>query len=450
MSTHAILFIKGECIINDKMFREHFDLYESLSLIRVVIEAGHSLFTDEDLNYLGYLEDSINGILPKDIHTGERGWKALFEGDKELSLPYLIVNDENVNMLTLKDWQKILLSHLAHQLYTLNVTETKDEIQVSDIIEVTDSAVPLRLQLFSLSQKLPCLIRTVKIVNHSFDEGHLVICVVNDKGETIDMMTLRYGECRFANFLGDRLIEFLPIMSLSRTQMGCFRFGDDGIISIQNKRVNSQSESSFCIDGVTQFCVDEQDGVIAISNGKLVVRSVAFSVRDTRFKMEPSEQIVKIAIMGRIFLALSSLGKVYSNIAKFRNLEKRNIISIGINWDGVPYYLLSDGRFITSFEQCDNVYSAISTNIETFSLKLRSGSVRYSNKEFLPAIPEETVCINGKEYRLDLKTRTLYLDDLTSELADNVDSFGLLKTSDGYNLVTCSGSELQVIKTNIN
>ena len=263
-------------------------------------------------------------------------------------------------------------------------------------------------------------------------------------------MTLRHGESRFANFLGNRLVEFLPVMSLSRTQIGCFRFGDDGIISILNKRLNSQSESSFCIDGVTQFCVDEQDGVIAISNGKLVVRSVAFSVKDTMFTMEPSEQIVKIAIMGKILLALSSFGKVYSNIAKYRVMEKCDIISIGINWDGVPYYLSSGGELFTSFEHCDNVYSAISTNIETFSLKLRSGHIRYSNKEFLPAVPEEPVCINGKEYRLNLMTHTLYLDDLTRELAENVDSFGLLKTSDGYDLVTCSGSELQVIKTSIN
>ena len=450
MSTHTILYMKGECITSDKMFREHFDLYESLSLIRVVIEAGHSLFTGDDLKYVGYLKDCINGIVPKEVQIGERGWGAIFEGGKELPLPFLIVNGENVDVLTLKDWQKILLSHLAHQPYTLNVTETKQEMQVSDIIEVTDSAVPLKLQLFSLSQKLPCPIRTVKIVNQSFDNSSLAICVINDYGKTIDMMTLRHGESRFANFLGNRLVEFLPVMSLSRTQIGCFRFGDDGIISILNKRLNSQSESSFCIDGVTQFCVDEQDGVIAISNGKLVVRSVAFSVKDTRFTMEPSEQIVKIAIMGKILLALSSFGKVYSNIAKYRVMEKCDIISIGINWDGVPYYLSSGGELFTSFEHCDNVYSAISTNIETFSLKLRSGHIRYSNKEFLPAVPEEPVCINGKEYRLNLMTHTLYLDDLTRELAENVDSFGLLKTSDGYDLVTCSGSELQVIKTSIN
>ena len=206
-------------------------------------------------------------------------------------------------------------------------------------------------------------------------------------------------------------------------------------------------EETFATDGITQFCVDEGKGLIAVSEGRLIARTNMFGINETRFKLESSEYIVKVAIMGRSLLALSSYGKVYSNIPAFRVLDKLNIVSIGINWDGTPYYLSSDGVLNSGFNHCGDVYSVVSTNVDTFSLKLRSGHIHYSNKEFLPAIPEKSVCINGKEYRLDLQGATLYLDDMTCELADHVDDFDLQKTSDGYNIVVCSNSMLQTIKT---
>lgn len=446
MSTYTILHLKGECITSDKMFRDYFDLQEAMSLMRIIVEAGHNLFAGDDLRYLECLRESICGRIPKEIIVGEQGVSAIFEDGSEILLPYLTADGSQAGMVTVRDWQRILLSHLGHQPITVTITEPQQVASFTDTIELLNAEEPLRLRLFSLSPTLLCPIRTVKIVNRTYNESSIHIFVDNDNGDTIDILTLRHGECRFANMIGERLVEFLPIISLSRTQMGVIRFDESSRCVVSYKRNTQQTEESLAIDGITQFCVDEDKGLIAVCEGRLMARTNIFGINDTRFKLDSSEQIVKVSIMGKSLLALSSHGKVYSNIPAFRRLDKLNIVSIGINWDGTPYYLSSDGVLNSGLNHCGDVYSVISTNVDSFSLKLRSGHIHYSNKEFLPVIPQKSVCINGKEYRLDLQGATLYLDDTTCELADHVDDFDLQKTSDGYNLVVCSNEMLQVIK----
>lgn len=422
--------INGNPITTIKGFQNHFDIQEIMRTLNLFISECDCIFNHSDysdwFSLLGnvYAEDNPYSILiiQKDI------CKLRYDSkDYDLIIGFDIndIAEQNIVLNKVQLIKVILYQlgkrHLPTKLLNGNAkTIDGDEIEVSNIAG-GENSFPFRL--FDYCDLLPDKIRTIKILNTSQgDNKSITLAVTNEEDETIDLLRLREGEYIYANFVGNRFVEFLPRISVSLTQTAYHSF-DGHIVSFSTDKHYPNT------DDVTQFCINDEEGLLTLKKGVISPRNIHNNLDGIKQNLEKDECIVKIMMRHDVIAALTNKGNVLQNIAPYVIRKKNDVVSIGFGWDSGLYMIKSNGNLIFASNQeivvLESVYNVLSADFNSFSVLTRDGANQ------LPHDVSEKVGLfrrfncNRKAFKWNLKTLELTAEGCADSIATDIEEITL-------------------------
>lgn len=410
-------------ITSARLFREHFSLDNMFPLLHLIVgQEGSCLFSSEDdLMVLEQLRASCeNGFqIPPEYADGNI---IKLQAMLLCRLGHATISDKEMDAFAAENGERKKTSPLSANNITLQNDET------------------IELPLFALAGTIKELIHTVSLKNISVLPGAAHLKVTNEEGQVIDDVRLAAGTTIFANCLGGKLIELLPQISASRDHCNYFDFTNDGYPILCRKMLVSD-EPVFCYnlkhtEGMTQFCADDEGGLLGVCDGKLLAMTRMFNpMNELMIPLSNDELLVKVVVKGRMLLALTNKGRTFSNISR---MELENVVSIGASDDYMLYAQTVAGNLV--FEKnpshpipVDNIYAVRSSNADTLSIKTRDGCNWLAEGRKSNLIGKHLV--SGKrDFYMIPETGELFSNDSNVPIARHISDFVLAKSGTRNNL----------------
>lgn len=422
--------INGNPITTIKGFQNHFDIQEIMRTLNLFISECECVFNHSDYSrWFSLLKKVYDEKNPYSSLIIQKDDCKLRYGNEDYILNNGINNDDIAEQnIVLNKVQ--LIKVILYQLGKLDLPQTifngntesieGDEIEV---LNITGGENHYSLRLFDYCDSLSEEIRTIKITNKSQGDSNTVtLNVINEEDEMIDLLRLQEGEYIYANFIGNRLIEFLPRISVSLTQTAYFSINGH----IASFRTGKHYPNT---DDVTQFCINDEEGLLTLKKGVMSPRNIHNNLDGIKQNLEKDECIVKIMMRHDIIAVLTNKGNVLQNIAPYVIRKKTDVVSIGFGWNSGLYIITSNGNLIYASNQemivLDSVYNVLSADFNSFSVLTRNGANQ------LPHDVSEKVGLyrrfncNSRAFKWNLETRKLTAEGCADCIATDIEEITL-------------------------
>ena len=441
--------INGVTITSAAQFREHFDFEVARKIIGRIAHDNTLFTTPNDVG----IQQMLARLLDREtegfsVRLDEHATFVLHDeaDDSEAFLSFFDSHDEAfVKTFTAPMWEIVLLHELAHRptprerLQACMEMASENDTLTGDAGEIVLHAdQQLELVLFEPETKLRGRLRTVKIVNGSGLSGYASVVVKASDGTMVDVVRLRNKECLFANFLGDRLVELLPRMTVSRSHCNYFCFTDSDLTVGRYLFATGATSVYSPADcrKITQCCADEENGFVAVSAGQLLpFTSLLNPIDDFDFSPDEDEHFVKVVMNGRMLLALTDKGRTFSNYGDFALAGLDNVVSVGLEADYSFYVLTADARLLLSKPNLsvptENVYAVNAQSAASYSVRTRDGMTHFSGGQTSTSLGRQVKTVAGIEIKMDPLSGHLMAKGAHFALDHEVDDFALLDDPSG-------------------
>ncbi len=213
-------------------------------------------------------------------------------------------------------------------------------------IELWNSNEPYFIRQYDFTGGSNFEIQTKKIVNATNSTYGLVyLHVLGENDIILKKMELKPGEFIYIHTLNGQFVRKVPDFSISNVHL----------IS----RATSGKEQSFCktvfhdhlhdmvyqseeLNGITQFCADDDEGFVGIAGGKIIV----YSNVESFLYIPETEYYVWVCVLGTQYIALAADGKVISNFLPVKDWS--GVISISFTGDNEAYGIRYDGTVLST------------------------------------------------------------------------------------------------------
>ena len=441
-------------ITSARLFREHFSLSAVFPLLPVVVrQEGASLFhTETDVRVLRLLQATCAEDFTMPSIASREGVVEVTWQDEVLPLPVLPADFVPQH---LRHLQAALLCQLAHhrptpedlEPYAQSLSAAESSPLQADLI-VLQNDEELLLPLFDFCRQFDAPIRTVAIRNTSAFGGVAHLLVQNAEGRIIDHVRLGNGTTVYANCLGARLIELLPQLSASSDHSNYMDYAASPAPQLCRRMRSDASVSAYSpelSEGITQFCADDERGLLGVRRGQLLAMTNLFNpMNDLQFQLVADEHVVKVAVKGHLLIVLTSRGRTFSNVD---SMELEDIVSVGISENYVIHALTAEGRLLFSHQPAEDVptadiYAVHSADPDTLCIQTRDGSYHLPSGRTMRHIGK-LLTTGTRDYLLDPASGDLYDTLVNTPLAKRVDDFLLAKNrmaTGSFDLLAYDGS----------